>query len=485
MIKKNNKYFYISGIACIICLGIILRAAAYCYDKSFWYDEAALALNVMDRNIFGLFLKPLDYVQCAPFLFMVSSKLLTSVFGAKESIFRLIPYICSILSIFAFYFLSKKTLDKRWSILTANFLFAVNLQLIRYGQDFKQYSVEVFATIIAILYLERINLESISVKKCILTGFVFFALFLFSMPAPIILTAFLFYLLYKNKKESLKQIFYIATTFTLCALPYYLIYLLPSKKIMLKYFSNTWNPGYLSINTGILKDFIQPFFEYIFAPNNNFILASALSLIGIFLFIKSKKEGGILLLFIVSTALAFSMLHFYPIYARLGLYLVPVIILLITKPLDICAFNTIKSKAGSFIIIGMLIFCFRALNVKYFISFANPKIFHESLSREMMSLIRNDISKNDVIIYDGESLAACIYYLRYFNMRDVKAIPISSITADNYQDLYRGNVWFYFTHHADKKEHVNYVKNLLHNSGNVKILFEKEEFGSYIAKVKL
>ena len=75
-------------------------------EKSLWLDEAALALNILDKNFLELF-KPLQYAQSAPPLFLVLTKALVSIFGASERALRFIPFLCSILSLFAFWLLKR------------------------------------------------------------------------------------------------------------------------------------------------------------------------------------------------------------------------------------------------------------------------------------------------------------------------------------------------------------------------------------------
>ena len=79
----------------------------------------------------------------APPLFLACVKFLISVFGKSDIVFRFLPFLSSILSVFVFYKLSKTFLKSKAAIILANFLFAVNFSLIFYGSEFKQYSTDV------------------------------------------------------------------------------------------------------------------------------------------------------------------------------------------------------------------------------------------------------------------------------------------------------------------------------------------------------
>lgn len=479
---KKNLFNII--ICLILALGIFLRLKTYLYCRSFWYDEAALALNIMDRDFSGFF-RYLDYIQCAPPLFMVSSKITTNIFGTREWAFRLLPLIFGIFSMFAFYYLSKDILNKKWSILIANFLFAVNFQLIYYCQEFKQYSLEVLVTILAIYCIKKITPENLNSIKCLSLGIMFFVLFLLSMTAPFILAAFILYIIYKNRKTAIKQVFCILFPFIFLLAPYYLFYLWPSRALMLREFSNMWNAGYLNLNFESIKTLAAEFFQFSFEPNNTVFLIFTLCLLGSILIFKDKKPAGAIILLIVIVAITASFLHIYPIHIRLGLYLVPLLILLCTKPLDIYSIKTRTAKIYSFAVILIFLFYFKNYNLYYLADFLNPMVFHQSLSREMMQIIKDDLAEDDVIIYDGQSLPAYFYYLRYFDIDHKNSMNVSSKDFNNFKNLYNKNIWFYCTHKADTKKHTAFIKKLVHEGKNIKLLYEKEESGSYIVKVKL
>lgn len=482
----TNKNSYNIIICLIFALGIFLRLKTYFYNLSFWYDEAALALNVMDRGFLGFF-RYLDYIQCAPPLFMIFSKIATNIFGTKEWAFRLLPLIFGIASMFAFYYLSKDVLNKKWSILIANFLFAVNFQLIYYCQEFKQYSLEVLVTILAIYFVKKINLKTLNSIKCLCLGIVFFILFLLSMTAPFILAAYMIYIAYKNRQTAIKQWFYIGLPFIFLLIPYYLFYLWPSKALMVREFSNMWSSGYLNLNFESIRTLAAEFFQFSFQPNRAALLNLILCITGSMLIFKDKRPAGAIILLVIIIAIMASFLHIYPIYIRLGLYLVPLLILLCAKPLDTCDIKTCATRVYiySFVVILMFLFCFKNYNFSYFINFFNPMIFHQSLSRQMMEIIKDNLDENDIVVYDGESLPAYFYYLRYFNINHKNSIDVSSKAFSEFKSLYDSYVWFYCTHKADTKDHVALIKKLVHEGKNVEILYEKEESGSYIVKAKL
>ena len=75
--------------------GALLRVLYYLGGRSLWIDEARLALNIASRSYAGL-LRPLDYDQAAPPLFLWGEKLATQVFGVNELALRILPLVAGI-----------------------------------------------------------------------------------------------------------------------------------------------------------------------------------------------------------------------------------------------------------------------------------------------------------------------------------------------------------------------------------------------------
>src|SRR5262245_35146626 len=86
----------------IIAFGVLLRAAWYRFNPSLYVDEAALALNFMNRSFAGLF-APLDSNQGAPVGFLILERLAYLVVGDSEYALRLVPLLFSIASLLLFY----------------------------------------------------------------------------------------------------------------------------------------------------------------------------------------------------------------------------------------------------------------------------------------------------------------------------------------------------------------------------------------------
>src|ERR1044071_4702024 len=121
----------------MILLGILLRLRQYWTGRSLWSDEAMLALNIVNRNLIGLF-KPLDYDQGSPIGFLLIEKIFSLPFSRSEYALRFFPLIVGSASIWLFYLLLKRTTSGA-GLLAALTLFVLNQRLIYYSSEVKQY----------------------------------------------------------------------------------------------------------------------------------------------------------------------------------------------------------------------------------------------------------------------------------------------------------------------------------------------------------
>jgi hypothetical protein len=150
--SSNN--FAILCVA-ILLLGAAFRAAQYAADRSLWLDEAMLALNIVNRSFLELAQLPLEYDQAAPLGFLLSEKLLTTLFGNADYVLRILPLLSGLASLWALYALAKRVLAQRVAIVTAVLLFAVSAPLIYYASEVKQYSCDVLICLLLLAAIIR------------------------------------------------------------------------------------------------------------------------------------------------------------------------------------------------------------------------------------------------------------------------------------------------------------------------------------------
>jgi hypothetical protein len=133
----------------LVAIGVWLRYQRYAFNRSLWLDEAYLALNIIRRTPAEL-LGPLDYGQASPFGFLALVDLLATQLGFGELVLRGLPFVAGVLSVPLFFVLSRQLLPE-WAAVLALALFAVSDSLGEYSAQFKQYSMDVFITLILVL----------------------------------------------------------------------------------------------------------------------------------------------------------------------------------------------------------------------------------------------------------------------------------------------------------------------------------------------
>jgi hypothetical protein len=126
------------GLGAAILLGLVLRLVQYAANRSLWFDEAMLALNILHRSAASL-TATLDFNQVAPIGFLQTEKLATHAFGASELALRLFPLVLGLASVPLFAFLAMRVLAPAAAAL-ATVVFACAPGAVYYSSEVKQYS---------------------------------------------------------------------------------------------------------------------------------------------------------------------------------------------------------------------------------------------------------------------------------------------------------------------------------------------------------
>ncbi len=139
-------------LALFIALGLSMRIAGVGH-RSLWIDEAWVANLIESENFLSAILHDkADYWTPIPFLFAVSAKIATLLFGRGEAAFRLLPLLFGIGSVLVFSLLNRRIFaeSRLWMVPVG--LLALHPTAIYYSKELKQYSGEMFFTIL-LLYL--------------------------------------------------------------------------------------------------------------------------------------------------------------------------------------------------------------------------------------------------------------------------------------------------------------------------------------------
>ena len=128
-------------------IGAIMRLSYL--DRSLWLDEAWVANSVQSTTLYEAFYYD-DWLQTTPPLFVVMSRVITTLFGTSNIAFRIFPAVAGIISILLFGFIAFRLLKPNYALI-ATLLFVFNPRLILYSQSLKQYSTDVLSSVIFVV----------------------------------------------------------------------------------------------------------------------------------------------------------------------------------------------------------------------------------------------------------------------------------------------------------------------------------------------
>ena len=438
---KNILYYLCLGL--IFLLGIFLRTKMYFISNVFEDDECRLAITLLDKNMWQMFLPLLD-AQSAPPLFLCVEKFITYIFGYKEQAMIFVPYAAGILNLFMIYKLASSYFKKRISVLISVFIFAMSGPLILFSTIFKQYSTDVLTGLLCLYYLPKINIKELNLKKHILLGMILIILPFVSLPSLFFIGAFFIL----NFKDSPKRIISLLAPFVIVMSAYYFFNLAPSKANLDYVFPDFWVDGFLSLS---FKDFIRLMLvniKFDFIPNTLSLFSLILLFWGAVLCVLERtNKTSIFILTTACLVLLASFINVYPLLGRVGLYSISMFLLLMLKPLDTYDF---KHPAFAVALICVILsFCqYDFAHIKHMM---DPETRVKYSSRHLLEIIKEKYNpKTDAIICNSASTASYIFYsskLEFYpeNAFEMRAKPDTHEAVFKYlNSLKKGQkFWFY------------------------------------------
>ena len=449
----------------IICLGIILRCAQYLANRSLWFDESSLALNIVQRS-FSQLLQPLDYDQGAPIAFLLVEKSFIQAFGNNEYILRLFPLLSGVASLVLFYKLAKEFLTPK-AVPIALGLFAILDPLIYYSSEAKQYSSDVTTALILYVvitpYLEQ---KRFAFRDIVLFGAIGSAAIWFSHPSIFILagTGLILFLLCLSE-HAWRKIGQLSIAYSLCVLNFFLVYSislhhLSNDRNMLDYWKGSFMPFPPTMSYSDVTWFINTFFKIFETPVGLALpgIAALTFIVGCYFFFADRKAKLFALILPIGFTLLASGLHKYPFSGRLLLFIVPSILLLIAE--GVAQFmGRVRPDAAvvSFTLIGLLFF--QPLFFATYDLVRAPRT-HEEI-KPVLNYIREHWQSGDTLYLYYSARYAFKYYKKDYGFTDGDYI-VGMDLGDNWNnwddrmnDLKRlrdaRRVWILFAHVSHKR----------------------------------
>lgn len=421
---SKEKIANLSILIILFLIGILLRVHVYLANNSFFLDEILLGFNVIFKNYIPL-VYPLNYDQSAPVLFLWATKLITNKFGISELSFRLIPFLSSIVSLFAFYVLSKKILEKIWVRFLALLFFCTNYALLFYAQAFKPYSSDVLIAIVVLIIALSTDIKKISNFKLFLLGIMSSVAFCFSYPAVFFVLGITLVTLF-FAKEYKKSLFFILPNF-LTIFTYFLINLHSVNHS--KYLKEFWVGGFDVFSFDLYK--IN--YDFLFKFYSNPMLFVFLFVLGVILLFKKDMFKALILSSPIIICWVSAVFKIYPFVDRLILFLLPIMLLFIFVPLDQIKFE--KKFLNIFVITASSV-----LFINYFVVFSTNLISgNTSYIRQdvkpLLKILNDEKNEDDILYVYYGSYPSFIYYTMLYNLHNKNLYKGVALEGNKYPSL--------------------------------------------------
>ena len=452
MIKAITKKRLIQLIfTVVLLLGLILRFYQYLMGRSLWDDETHLALNFMNHGFLRL-LQPLDYIQAAPALFILSVKAIVEIFGYSEIAFRAFPFITSIATLPLIYFITRDLTGNKIMALIAFFVFSVNLCVIYFSSELKQYTVEL-AVYLVMVYLATGKNEFVADRRALLLTLAGSISMFLSSTAFIILfcIACNYFLNWYEQKKINKQELKIFIPWLLAFFINYFLFIHnhPATAQQRTNYSFAFCPTNLlscEFVTFLKTTIEETFFTLVLYISKDWGFAYILFLI-FFVAIRHiilRKQR--LLFFLVCLPillhLGLSALKLYPFWYRLILYLVPCFIILMALGTGLIA-DFLKRKLHVLVAVAAIFYGLYFFTKESFKQF--PLWYREI--KPALNYVNNSLPATAHVYITDPAHAYTYYYQRgYVHNKIYKEVPWEIELPEFYDIVYeeKSNYLFFY-----------------------------------------
>lgn len=349
-----------AGAALLLGIGALLRLHQFALGRSLYVDEAALALNLLDRSYLTLW-DPLDYEQAAPIGFLLLEKLITQQLGDSEYALRLLPLLAGLVSLLLFHRLAERSLS-RFGARVALAAFALSAGLIYFGSDLKPYALDVAVALAVYLATWRVLERDLHGGLWALGAVGVGAVWL-SFPALFVLAGIGLPLgieaIRSGERATVWRLAAVGAAWTVSFAVMYFATLHQSGTVGDMQFFWERDGHFMPLppgSAGELRWFYASFFELFRNPTGlplTGVAALAFLIGAVSLWGRNRMRLALLLGPLLFTLFA-SGLHLYPFHGRVLLFLTPGLLLLIGE--GVSALQTTARPAVPALLAGLLLF---------------------------------------------------------------------------------------------------------------------------------
>lgn len=453
-IERTGSYSFSRFEWTIIACGALLRLTQYLFNRSLWFDESMLALNILNRT-FAQLLKPLDYNQGAPLGFLMVERAAVQVFGSSEYGLRLFPFLCGIVSLVLFCRLAKLSVSAK-AVPIALGLFATLIPLIYYSSEAKQYSCDVAIALClwsaAILYQYH-RLTSGDIYVFGLLGVV--SIWFSHSSVFVLLGVGMSLASFSLVEKGWARLGRLLIAFSFWALSFAACYVvslrhLSTNETLLNYWSFSFPPSHL-FSVAAVEWFVTTSFGIFQVPVGLELsgLAAFAFLVGFISMSSNNKQTLLILTSPILVTLVSAVFHKYPFSGRLLLFIVPGLLLVVAEGAEQI---WQKTKDGG----SMIGACLIGLLFLYPVLFSSYHFIRPSRREEIkpvMNYIKEHQRAGDMLYVHHGAIPAFRYYAPRFGLSSMRWVP-GTFSEDNWEryekDLDQfpspSRVWVLFSH---------------------------------------
>ena len=324
-------------VGLLLLIGVALRCRAYFAGTSLWLDEMLLSRNILELPLGALLTEPLQLDQVAPRGFLLVEKLSVLAFGPTELALRLFPFLCGIASLFLFWRLASRVLD-RGAAIVALALCAIGVPFVKFGGEVKQYGVDAAAAILLTLVAIEVRERSASPGRLMAAGALGLLVVWFSQAAVVVMAGIGLALsvdwLLSRDANARRMLLITIPLWALASILGLLAGLRSMTPATREFMHDFWASGFLPwpMTSAVQLRWYWDQFVSIFADPTVlryrwpaiFALAALFGFVAIW---RDSRSRGLIVSAPLVVALIVATLHQYPFRGRLAMYLVPSVLL--------------------------------------------------------------------------------------------------------------------------------------------------------------
>jgi hypothetical protein len=460
----------------VVAAGILIALVQFLANRELLLDESRLIFNINDRGFAGL-MKPLDYLQVAPILFLWIEKILSFICPTSEYVFRVFPFLCFTATFFFFLKLLNRYVKDKYAIVFILAFYTFNNLVLWYASaQAKQYMSDVLV-LLTIYYVIAVKEFKSDKTKLWLLGILGTAFIFLSNVAPIILFTAGFYLFYEEffvtKKKRVLPYIPVFTAWLAAFAVYYFNFIAdhPTYDFMADYWDYTFFPFYsFSKACHFIVERSQCILSFFFPYSTPLFLKMSIPAIGLAGLIWKRQIKLLILVFVpILVHLILSGFRLYPFDLRLMLYLFPCITLLIGMGVFYIAKFVLSFVNPVFFKI-CAVFVPVVLMI-YYIGFCRPHQRHREL-KETMEFVNANINEGENIYLHYFTICRYVFYSQKGDLDNMKKCPA---TRGQWTDFYaykrgdireldkmKGKTWFLISGGSDEVLILNRLDSLGH-----------------------